>query len=277
MFTVYMHIFPNNKVYIGITSNKYVKKRWRKGNGYRTQRLMCRAIQKYGWDNIEHIIVAENLTKDEACKMEIDLIAEYRSNDSRYGYNIYAGGDCGRLGIPLSDKEKARLREFNRSRSFTEATIQQIKSSVAKYWTKERRDEWSRRFSGDNSPAHILELQDVVEIYNELCDGVSRRRVSAKHNISISVVDRIANKRHWAIETNPEYFTRKLPDIYLYQYTLNDIYIRRWNRMLDAVDSLGVNYGSISSCCKGKLKKAGGYKWKWIAVLDTGEEVDYDI
>ena len=54
-YTVYKHTFPNNKVYIGITSQS-VSRRWRNGEGYRNkQQLIYRAILKYGWDNIKHI------------------------------------------------------------------------------------------------------------------------------------------------------------------------------------------------------------------------------
>ena len=71
-YIVYMHVFPNNKKYIGITSKK-PKQRWESGTGYRTQSLMYRAIQKYEWDNIEHKILYINLTKEEAEQKEIEL------------------------------------------------------------------------------------------------------------------------------------------------------------------------------------------------------------
>ena len=58
-YTVYMHIFPNNKVYIGIT-NKNVNSRWRKnGVGYTNCPRMNNAINKYGWENVEHKILYE--------------------------------------------------------------------------------------------------------------------------------------------------------------------------------------------------------------------------
>lgn len=91
-YTVYMHRTPNNKYYVGITKQT-VDNRWKNSLGYQTQTLFWRAIQKYGWDNIEHIIIAENLTHDEACKQEIELIAKYQSNNPKYGYNRTSGGD----------------------------------------------------------------------------------------------------------------------------------------------------------------------------------------
>lgn len=60
--------------------------------------IFYRAIQKYGWNNFEHEVIAENLTKDEACEMEKALIKKLKSNDYHFGYNLSAGGE-GNLGL----------------------------------------------------------------------------------------------------------------------------------------------------------------------------------
>ena len=90
-YKVYKHIFPNGKVYIGITRMK-VSDRWKRGKCYIPQPLMFRAICKYGWENIKHEILYDGLTKEEACKKEIELIAYYKSNQKEFGYNISPGG-----------------------------------------------------------------------------------------------------------------------------------------------------------------------------------------
>lgn len=72
-YTVYKHIFPNGKSYIGITKRE-PEERWRKGEGYKTQPKMYEAIQRYGWENITHIIISKNLYEDEAIKLEEALI-----------------------------------------------------------------------------------------------------------------------------------------------------------------------------------------------------------
>ena len=95
MYTVYMHISPNNKKYIGVTKQK-PKIRWANGKGYRKQKHFYNAILKYGWDNIKHLIICNNLTKEKAYKLEKDMIKMYKSNDRRYGYNVSPGGEYGR-------------------------------------------------------------------------------------------------------------------------------------------------------------------------------------
>lgn len=66
------------------------------GCGYKTQ-YFNRAIQKYGWNNIKHEIIANNLTHDEACAFEKRLINKLQSNNLKYGYNLTSGGEgtCG--------------------------------------------------------------------------------------------------------------------------------------------------------------------------------------
>ena len=112
-WSVYIHTNKtNNKVYIGITSWKPEDRWGHNGNRYYKEdhSVFYNAIQKYGWDGFEHIIFAENLTEEEAKKMEIVLIALYKSNCKRYenpsyGYNMTDGGD-GTTGRTHSEEKK---------------------------------------------------------------------------------------------------------------------------------------------------------------------------
>lgn len=113
-FCVYMHKFPNGKMYIGITSKK-PKARWQNGTGYTKehQSVMYNAIQKYGWDNVEHFILYNNLTETEAKQKEIELIKKYNTYihfENSNGYNMTLGGE-GTLGHKVSEEVKNSMRE----------------------------------------------------------------------------------------------------------------------------------------------------------------------
>lgn len=105
MAYVYKHTNKiNGKVYIGWATD--YKTRWSKG--YTKGTYIRKAIDKYGWDNFEHEILFADISPEEAKKKEIELIAQYKANDSRYGYNLTKGGE-GTLGHVLSDEAKARM------------------------------------------------------------------------------------------------------------------------------------------------------------------------
>lgn len=95
-YYVYMHINKiNNKKYIGITSRNPNVRFGKNGKGYYNSIVFYNAIQKYGWDNFEHIILFNNLTKKEAEQKEIDLIKEYNTTNRKLGYNMSKGGTGG--------------------------------------------------------------------------------------------------------------------------------------------------------------------------------------
>jgi GntP family gluconate:H+ symporter len=76
-YCVYCHTNNiNGKRYIGITCQK-PEHRWRNGKGYINNSYFYRAIQKYGWHNFSHNILYMNLSKEDAEKIEVELIAEY--------------------------------------------------------------------------------------------------------------------------------------------------------------------------------------------------------
>ena len=93
-YTIYMHRnLINHKVYIGQTRDK-LSRRFKGGYGYRSSPHFYASIQKYGWDNFEHIILEQNLTADEANEREKFWIATFHSDNEQFGYNLTPGG-CG--------------------------------------------------------------------------------------------------------------------------------------------------------------------------------------
>lgn len=91
-WTVYLHENRvNGKRYIGITGREPTL-RWCNGNGYSGNQHFYSAIQKYGWDAFRHEILYTNLTREEAERIETDLIAKYGTLNPEKGYNLAPGG-----------------------------------------------------------------------------------------------------------------------------------------------------------------------------------------
>lgn len=109
-YCVYVHINKiNGKMYVGQT-HKSPENRWCNGKGYKSSPHFYSAIQKYGWDNFEHEIVASNLTKDEADNFERLLIDRLNLMQREYGYNLKEGGAGGKF-------SEATIRKMSESHS----------------------------------------------------------------------------------------------------------------------------------------------------------------
>lgn len=167
-FTVYVHITPNNKLYIGITSLR-VNERWNSGYGYHNCKLFWRAIQKYGWDNIRHIILLENLSHEVACECERYLISKYQTNNVDFGYNLTSGGD-GIVGYKFSKDHCHRQSERMKGHTVSEETRRKI-GNANRVALKGRTlpDEVKTKLKGRQSPLKGTHLSEE-----------SKRKISEK-------------------------------------------------------------------------------------------------
>ena len=77
-YSVYQHVTPDGLYYFGATNN--IKQRW-SGNGarYKTTSLYP-YIEKFGWDNIQHIVLFKDQTKENALWIEDFLIETARED-----------------------------------------------------------------------------------------------------------------------------------------------------------------------------------------------------
>lgn len=126
-FYVYIHICPNGKKYVGLTTID-PKKRWRRGNGYKSNKHFYFAIQKYGWDNIEHQVI-EIDTMSEMYYLEKYLISYYQTNKNEFGYNNSIGGEGGTTGYHYSEEIKHKISESKKGKKrqpFSEETKRKI-------------------------------------------------------------------------------------------------------------------------------------------------------
>ena len=110
-YKIYVHIFPNGKLYIGQTRQSLKNRFGKNGYNYKGCKRMSDAICEFGWDNIIHLLLFDNLTSEITDIIEIELIKKYKTYDINYGYNMTLGGE-GSLGHKVSEK----LKEKNRNR-----------------------------------------------------------------------------------------------------------------------------------------------------------------
>lgn len=195
-YTVYKHTTPNNKVYIGITSYKKPNIRWRNGKGYKQNKHFFGAILKYGWNNIKHEILYTNLSKEEACKIEIELIAKYNSNQREFGYNNSTGGEKGALGSnhkisPETRKKISEAVKGDKNGFYGKTHTQEVKELIR--LSKLGKNAWNKGISWDNEIKNKIMLShkerkkvmcvETKIIYNSIKEA-SRETNIDKKNIS---------------------------------------------------------------------------------------------
>lgn len=90
-YIVYLHRNKvNNKCYVGQTCQKPEARWGLNGNGYKDQIYFYRAIQKYGWDNFEHIILETDISQDKIDERECYWAGYYHALAPE-GYTLQAG------------------------------------------------------------------------------------------------------------------------------------------------------------------------------------------
>lgn len=223
-YSVYLHITPSKKVYVGITSQTNINRRWQNGEGYRTQKRFYRAIQKYGWENIEHRILFSGLTKQEAEEKEIQLISQFDSTSCEHGYNCENGGNC--------------------TGTHSEETKRKI--SVAQLGEKNHmygKHSWC--YGKKHSPEHIeknrLSHMGQPSYWKgkqlpEETKAKMRKPKTEEHKRKLSEARSVPVI---CIETGEVFSSGKA-----------------------AGDAMGISRGSIARVVKGERNTAGGYHWK---------------
>ena len=204
-FVVYIHISPNGKKYIGLTSKK-PEHRWNNGRGYIKNKYFYNAILKYGWDNFQHIIIAENLSKKEACDLEKALIKGCKTTVPEYGYNISLGGESGTYGITYDQdfckKISARMTGKNNpnyGKKFSNETRKKLSEA--------RKGRWSEKQQIALSVVHMNRRKQIVcldtgTIYESITSAATETGVSIRGISSVCKGELIsAHGLHWAYYT----------------------------------------------------------------------------
>lgn len=200
MYIVYQHKNKiNGKVYIGITARK-PEARWKNGEGYKSSPHFYSAIQRYGWDNFEHNILFTNLTKEEACKKEQELIKQYNSMNRDFGYNSTSGGDIfvmnnetkqkiskamkgnkNGLGHACSEEKKKKISDAQKGRKFTEKHKQKLSEAAKRRHvpcSEEKKEKLKQK--SHKKPVYCEELDTVFESVQECARqlGISASNIS---------------------------------------------------------------------------------------------------
>ena len=170
-YVVYQHVTPDGMYYFGQTQN--VEKRWsNNGAGYKGTALYP-YIEKYGWENIQHIVLFRDQTKEDALWIEDFLITTAQEdgvciNKNRSGLISKEEGYNQQYYEDNKDKIK-QYREDNKdkikaqSKQYREDNKDKIKAKSKQYRedNKDRIREYQRQYRQRKKLEK--QLKEVVE------------------------------------------------------------------------------------------------------------------
>lgn len=231
-YCVYCHTTPSKRRYVGISCEP--KKRWRNGKGYEKNYLFSRAIEKYGWDNIEHTVLYEGLSLDEAKSIEKDLIAKWDLTNPQCGLNLTGGGD----GI-LSDTSRELMSKASKGnkrcsgRKLSDETKCLISESLREYYSTHE-----PAFKGKHHSEETKQKLRERVFSEETKERMSNNHadVSGSNNPSAKAV---------------------------IQLTKDGAFVKRFPYARMASEELNIDLSSLIKCCRGKGKTCGGFVWKY--------------
>ena len=266
-YTVYEHIAPNGKRYIGITGRS-VQKRWKNGYGYQAQPYFYAAIQKYSWKGVEHNIIAAGLSKGDAEAMEVRLISEYRSNERDFGYNVANGGNSVER---WTDEIKKKIGDSNRGRKLSEGQRRYLSEiQIGKEISAETRAKMSAARKGQAPSRNCIEAA-----------ANSRRgkpiSPNTKEKLRLANIGKPMSEKHKQklLEANTgracsDETKQKIGQAHrsicrtVEQITADGKVVAIHGSLMDAQDATGISNKAIWNACHGKVKLCGGYRWRYV-------------
>lgn len=280
---VYKHTSPSNKVYIGITSRDPKRRFCCNGQGYKNNSHFWSAIKKYGWDNFKHEIIKEGLSFDEACETEKRLILEYKSFDSRFGYNIALGGQ----GFLMTDEQRAEVSDRQKKFYSDPSIRKKVGIRSKEMWADEN---FHNNHVGEKHPmyghTHTEEArQKISEARKQLGSPWAKGRVWTEEDRAkmseavkkthphLKMSDEAKEKERIAKlgSKNPNY-GKPMPEgqkqklIQLNSkpvIQIKEVECIRFSSAAEAGRVTGICSSNITSVCRGERLKAGGYAWKY--------------
>lgn len=274
-YVVYKHTTPNGKVYIGITGRK-PQERWDNGRGYARQKYFYNAIQKYGWDNIEHEILFEGLTKSESCDKEIELIEKYQSNNRNYGYNVSMGGEAPALGMHHTEETKRIISE--KAKNMSAETRKKISEShKGRKVDKETRQKISESLKGretnEETRAKISESLKIRYNSEEIRKKMSESKKGENHPMygkHLSEEHRRKLSKAQQGKKHSEETKRKIGEANKGNVPKNKKKIMCvetgivFDSISEASRQMKIHHSNISTACSGKSKSANGYHFEYV-------------
>ena len=171
-YSVYQHVTPDGLYYFGATSN--IKQRW-SNNGAKYKKTSLQPyIEKYGWDNIQHIVLFKDQTKENALWIEDFLITT--AQEDGVCINQRRSGNI--------SKEEGYKQEYyqqnkDKIKQYYETNKEQIREKQNQYYKKyyEQNKDKKREYQEQNKD----KIRKYQREYNREYQRKNRDKINEYH------------------------------------------------------------------------------------------------
>ena len=157
-YSVYQHVTPDGLYYFGQTQN--VERRWSRNGAEYKRTALQPYIEKYGWDNIQHIVLFRDQTKENALWIEDFLIETAREdgvciNKNRSGF--------------VSKEEGYSQEYYEQNKDKFKEYYEQNKDKIREYQqeycqkNKDKKQDYDKQYYEQNKDKKLKYQQEYYE------------------------------------------------------------------------------------------------------------------
>ena len=147
-YSVYQHVTPDGMYYFGQSQN--VERRWSRNGAEYKRTALQPYIEKFGWENIQHIVLFENQTRENALWIEDFLIETAQEdgvciNKNRSGFVSKEEGYSQEYYEQNKDKKQQYYEEnkqqiLEQRKQYREQNKQQIREYQREYYQRKKEE-----------------------------------------------------------------------------------------------------------------------------------------
>lgn len=269
---IYKITSPTNKVYIGQSWNLKNRQRMYRQSHCSQQRKVHASITKYGWDahKFEVVLnVSENISQDMFDSVEQTYMDYYRSE----GFELMNIREAGAKGKPSQETlELMRVSQIGKvvspeARQKMSAAKANIKQETRDKMSKSKKELWTnaeyRIKMTESKKKYVFTDAHKENLKKSARRGEANPQYGKRHPDEIIEKIRAANLGK---KLSPEHLEKLRNGCRkkILQFTKENEFLREWNSIIEAAQSVGHKEGTaISACCRGESKSSAGFVWKY--------------
>lgn len=283
----------NGKMYVGQTCRTLEERAGKNGYGYNCCPIFSKAIKKYGWDNFESKILYDNLSHQDANRLEKLFIQLLKTQNDLYGYNLNDGGNGGNnyktTPVIQYDLDGNYISSYKTQVDAAQSigcSLRGIRESCSNHGIIYG---YMVRYANEKPPdPYVTKTQKEILQFSKdgkyISSYLSIKRASDSTNIQINKIysalsshskTHLCDNYVWLYKKDYELYGEEyLKKIIKNQLSMhgekrvlkldkNGTILEEFNSIKDASISVNKSHASVSGACRGNTKTCAGFYWKF--------------